>query len=535
MSRFEDQSLSEQMLDVRSEYNMASSDRLRRNVAQSIAREVDAAFANQEAFFSMVGTSRWWEANEPLLRPALRRLSCNVSPGESRPDPNPAIENRSVKKDAEKALLDLWNEWATDKGQVDVAAEHDWASLSNVAFERAVIDGDCWSLLSDTTESMQIFEALEVRSPGLRIEQRGVAGVVMDENRRKTRAWLSPLGTGSLMRSYYQTDVYKSDGSLNLLQLYFPQFSTQSRGIPALAGVAEKNTMRDDLEFAMLVKQQVSACLTYFEKIDPLAFEMYLKAAEASGKSDAVKEQFFGGDRSKPKKTVEPYPGTVMQGIPGTEWTGFTPSIPSDGYFQQIKLLLTYLAINLDLPLILLLLDASDTTYSSYRHVVEQGRLGFGKMIRQFHSRWAKPVWNGKVAHFAAKSPFVAGLVKQYGLTAVSRHNWIAKVPPWIDPAKDIASSSAELGHGLTSPRRFANARLGCEWGMFYPEQVDDWGDAIEYAIARAAKINEAAGSVQVSWRDLLHKPSPEGIRINLGDSGAKDATADPQKSKVME
>lgn len=527
-----DLSLSEQMAEFRGDYNMATSDRLRRNVAQSIAREVDAAFTNQEAFFQMVGTSRWWEANEPLLRPAMRRLSANVSPGESRPDPNPAIENKAVKKDCEKAQIDMWNEWATDKSQVDVAAEHDWASMSNIAFERAVVDGDCWSLLSDTTESMQIFEALEIRSPGMTIAQRGVAGVLMDESRKKTHAWLSPLGTGSVMRSYYKTPVYKQDGGLNLLQLYFPQFSTQSRGIPALAGVAEKNTMRDDLEFAMLVKQQVSACLTYFEKIDPLAFEMYLKAAEASGKSETVKEQFFGGDRSRPKKTVEPYPGTVMQGIPGTEWTGFTPSIPSEGYFQQIKMLLTYLAINLDLPLILLLLDASDTTYSSYRHVVEQGRLGFGKMIRQFHARWAKPVWNWKVGQFASRSPFLAGLIEKYGFAAISRHNWIAKVPPWIDPVKDIASTSAELGHGLTSPRRFANARLGCEWGMFYPEQVDDWAEAIDYACEKADELNKNRPNANVSWRDLLHKPSPDNVRINLGDSGAPGAPADQKTPK---
>lgn len=514
--------LSENMAEFRGEYNMASSDRLRRNVAQSIAREADAAFTNQEAFFQMVGTSRWWEANEPLLRPALRRLSCNVAPGESRPDPTPAIEDKTEKRDTEKALLDFWGEWSNDKGAVDVAAEHDWQSMSNVVFERSVIDGDTWGLLSDTTENIQVFEALEVRSPGLTISQRGVAGVVMDENRRKVNAWLSPLGTGSLMRSYYKTAVYKPDKSLNLLQLYFPQFTTQSRGIPALAGVSEKNTMRDDLEFAMLVKQQVAACLTYFEHIEPLAFEQYLKVAESQGRADDVKDQYFGRDRTKPKRTVEPYAGMVVSGVPGTRYEGFTPSITSEGYFQQLKMLLTYLAINLDLPLILLLLDASDTTYSSYRHVVEQGRLGFGKLIKQFHGRWATPVWNWKVGHFAARSPFLGSMVEKYGLAKIARHRWIPKVQPWIDPAKDIASASAELGHGMTSPRRFAASRLGCEWSQYFPEQVDDWAEAIEYAIERAQKINDTHGPNTVSWRDLLHKPSPDNFRITLGDSGAK-------------
>lgn len=534
--------MSERMIDRRSDYNAATSDRLRRLVGTGIAREADYSFRNQEAFFSLVATSRHWEENEPLLRPAIRRLVSNVSPSESRPDPQPLVADEAERKYLEAAILDEWQAWAAEADRVDIAGEHDWASMSDVVFGRTVIDGDIWGKLVDDEDHVQVFEAPEIRTPYSRQGELGVAGVVKNTFGKKTHAWVSPIDSMAGSRQYYKTEIHREDGGPQLLQLYFPQYSLQSRGIPGLAGVAEKNGMRDDLEFAMLVKQQVSACLTYFEEIDPLAWRSYLEAASAAGKNEEINERYFGRDAlAKPKKVIEPTPGMTMRGIPGTKWTGFQPAIPSDGHFEQIKMLLTYLSINLDLPLILLLLDASDTTYSSYRHVVEQGRLGFRRLIGQFHSRWARPIFRWRVSR--SKNPRIQAAIQTYGLRAVAAHHWIPKVQPWIDPAKDIASASAELGHGMTSPSRFANARLGMEWRQYYPELIGDWGEAVEFAMRRAAKINglfpDMPASERVSWRELLKMPSPEGIRINLGQEKdprqSSNSDADPRQPAKTE
>lgn len=531
--------MSEQMAERRGDYLAATSDRLRRQVGTGIARMADYSFRNQETFFRLVATSRHWEENEPLLRPAMRRLLANVAPGESRPDPQPDIADPQEREYIEAALLADWEDWATDRSRVDIAQEHDWASLADVAFGRAVIDGDLFSLLVDDRDCVQLLEAPEIRSPGPKINERGVCGIVKDEYERKVSAWVSPLSTTQEIRIYKQVPFSKGDNAgQNLLQLYFPLYGKQSRGVPALAGVAEKNGMRDDLEFAMLVKQQVAACLTYFEKIDPLAFRSYLEAAQAAadakkdpGIVDSVQNRFFGsGATSKPKGTVEPHPGMVMRGIPGTEWTAFAPSIPSDGHFQQIKYLLTYLSINLDLPLIVLLLDAEGSSWSSYRHTIDQGRMGFRRLIGQFHSRFAAPTYRWRVGR--NPNPRVQAAIAKYGVRAVGKHLWIPKVQPWIDPSKDISAAVAELGHGLTSPSRFAHQRLGMEWRQFYREQINDWGEAIEYAMEVTDRINKKRqGSEQASWRDLFKMPSSDGIRINLGaDGGGNDpAPADKQ------
>ena len=56
-------------------------------------------------------------------------------------------------------------------------------------------------------------------------------------------------------------DAFTEDGEPNVYHVYNPERFSQSRGITALAPVLDVEGIRDDREFAQLIKNHTQACL----------------------------------------------------------------------------------------------------------------------------------------------------------------------------------------------------------------------------------------------------------------------------------
>lgn len=514
-------SLVEHFGSMKASYNMTQPSRLRRE--RQVPRQgvsSDYHLRQSELFYAME-LARDLEMNEPILSQGIRRLTSNLKIGKMFPDPN------TGDKDIDALLLEKWSAWSTDPDKCHAARELSFDQMCVVAFRRIVVDGDCFGIpIKDANDeryqSIQTLEAHRCREANrAKNESTGLCGVKRGENGVRKAYYFTkePVGTGTTVKvgELKPIDAYDENDEPNVFHVYNPERFGQRRGFTHVAPVFDQVAMRDDIDFATLIKHQTASCIGAIEEVDPALWAFF----QQQGIDDRdLKQYYFNGQTSD---TLTMRPGGIYRPKPGHKLTAFSPNVPNPSYFEHVKLLLTYLGLSLDLPLIVLLLDASDTTFSSYRHVLEQARQTFAEIRGWFANAWNRPVWNFLCREWAKEDQQLAAFVAQYGLDQLRRHTWNAPAYDYIEPVKDATGDMLKLSNALTSPRRFSASRHSCDWQQLFEEIVVDWRSAIEFAMQQADEVN-ALGLEQISWRDLLPMPALK-TTLSLTESPSGDIT----------
>lgn len=531
--RGQSNSVCESMRELRADYGAANSSRFRRaRRLPSMGAGADYHIRDQHRYFELIEFARDMEHNAPLVRQAIRRLVANCNPGGMTPDPE------TGDKALDAHLMKRWKIDACNPRAIHAAGKLNFRRMTNVAFGRTVVDGDIFGLpLADGR--VQTLESDRCRTPNLARKRGGVCGVEKDSLGAATRFWFTKQpydGYSSITFDQVSPiEALTEDGEPNVFHVFCPERFSQSRGISALAPVLDVESMRDDLEFAQLIKNQVQACQTYARKIDPAAWA-HLDLLGAFEKLRAEGGEYFLDQwaNGNERKTVGVRPGQVLQDpVPGVSYEMFSSDIPGDGFFALEKMVLTYLGLNLDLPLIVLLLDASDTTFSSYRHVLEQARQTYAEILDWFSMQWHRPIWRWKVLTWLEEGD--AELLRFVGKfngadearELLLNHAWHGLGEKYIEPVKDKTGDAIELHNSLTSRRRWARRRHGIDWDTLAAEIIDDNALAIRLAIEAATKLSDETG-VDINWRELLPFGMPEGVKLSIseGESAPADESA---------
>lgn len=521
------------MGELRADYGAAKHSRFRRHRNLPVnGAGADYHVRNQTEYFRLVEFARDMEHNAPLVRQGLRRLVANCNPGQMTPDP--ATGDREV----DQHLMKRWWAWSEAPKRCHAAKKLGFRRMTNVAFTRVVVDGDCFGLPL-LAGSIQTLEADRCRTPNRARTRGGVCGVEKTELGAPLRYWMTKRpydGVNSITFDDVQEfAAFTPEGEPNVYHVYNPERFSQSRGVTALAPVLDSESIRDDLEFAQLIKNQVSAAHVFSEVLDPTAWQ-FLDSLGALERLKADAGEYFldqwgnGAER----KTVGIRPGQILPArVPGLSYEMFHADIPGAGFFELEKTVLTYLAINLDLPLIVFLLDASDTTFSSYRHVLEQSRLVYQEILDWFSLQWHRPIWRWQVMRWLEEGDAVLqGFMRKFGnaeegMEALLQHDWVGQSSRYIEPVKDKTGDAIELSHSLTSRRRWARARCGIDWETLAGEVVQDNALAIKLAITAAQKLETETG-VAVDWRELLPFGMPTGVTMSL--SATAEGESDDQE-----
>ena len=269
-----------------------------------------------------------------------------------------------------------------------------------------------------------------------------------------------------------------SDGNRLVLHLYFPQRLSQRRGVTALAPVTETVGMHDDLQFTTLVKAQMAAVIAIFRKRDKATSPI-----PGAPLDNATLEE--SGSISQLDGVAA---GLDITGAPGEELQGFAPNVPSPSFFDHTKLLLTFIAVNLDMPVHMLLLDPSETNFSGWRGAIDQARFRFRQLQQDMVDKFHRPIWNWKVRQWIALDQEAQRLAAVPGVSPFN-HRW--KVPgfPYIDPDKDAKADERQHNALINSLRRIHSAR-GADIDEILPEIVNDRGAFIELCIQKAQALN---------------------------------------------
>ena len=415
-----------------------------------------------------------------------------------------------------KDLSERWIEWATDPRQADLAGELNFHDMEEKVLRSRFIDGDHLALCNESG-ALELVEAHRMRTP--KISQSNIVhGVELSPERKRVAFWLTRDEINPHASLPQNTDMVRVpvyDGDLRVaLQVYDPKRTSQSRGVSVLTPVFDIIQMFDDTNFARLVQQQIISAVG-------LAVTREL-GWESPVESDVGNKSTEKGPDGEDQEITEMSPGAIYRGSPGEKLEVLSPNVPAPTYFEFAKMQLTIVAVNLGMPLQVLLLDPSQTNFSGWRGAIDQARMGFKRNQTWLKSKFHVPVYYWKQQQWMDEDPILRRAAERSDIN-IRKHRWNAPSWPYIEPLKDANADVIRIKNGLASPRRL-HAERGRDWVDVYSETIEDNAHAIQQAMGKAMEINAEGNPEKISWRDLLPMAS--------ADSGKSTKPADDDKAR---
>lgn len=409
--------------------------------------------------------------------------------------------------------LDLWQRWqawSRDARECDAAGVYTFADLERLMVIADLVDGDLFPV--GTNEgTIQIYEAHRCASPFRRLPYSSaiVHGVQLDERRRRVRYWFRKETPG-LLRRYNVVDdferipAYDNDGQPLVWHVFDPMRITQTRGVTAFHPVFDKAGMYEDIDFALLVKEQMSAFLAWQE--------ITTGDYQAPGTQFGTQEHELRADGTV--QTIEEMAaGTIARPPKGKKIEMMQANISSAETMEHLRHTLMMIGLSLGLPLCVALLDARETNFSSQRFVLEQAKLGFLTNQERYESQFHRKVIAWKIRDWLATDGALRRAAGRAGID-VFAHKWHKPRWPYIQPLQDAQADALRLESGLTSLRR-VHAERGEDFEDVAQESVRD----NEYWIAQAMEATDRLkqrfpeSAKDLHWSTLYHRSLPKGMQ----------------------
>jgi lambda family phage portal protein len=533
----ERKSLAKSFFSLRADYDAARPSIYRRTRIGIIPQGTGADWhiRIQTAYFQMVELARELMRNNVVLGQAVRRMTANIVQGGFIPAAKTG--DRKLNRD----LQQRWADWANDKRQCSQDGTKTFWDLEKLMVQHTVVDGDVFAL--PTREGrLWCVENHRCRTPVNAMRNRkthAVHGIVADDDGRPSEYWITNRDWEIHQSVRLVSDItkypayaaerdpeFKSAGLQwpNVLHLYRPDRLSMTRGVTALAAPADTCGMMDDLAFAQLVKAQAASCYTFLHEYSGEVAPPLGAGASAAAAAAAVAWPPVGVNRG-----VNPtQPGQdIYSDVPGEKITGFSPAIPNQEFFQHASLVLTFISINLDLPLCVFLLDPSNTNFSGWRGAMDQAKIRFRDFQKWLSEHFHRDVWKWRVRCAMAEDRVLRAAFQRLG-PAIFGHDWHAPTWPYIQPLQDVQADMAEASAGLNSRRRIM-ARNGLDIDEVDGEILSENYRVIRRAKTLAARLNSqfADDGQPVHYRELMSRPFPEGMTFRLmGQEGPQSSDA---------
>ena len=461
----------------------------------------DYHYRSESQWLHMLERCRHYQRDDQVVGQAVRRLTANIVQDGFRLDPNTGDD------EADADIKAQWAAWSTDPDQCHNEGEMCFSEMESTALSSIVVDGDTFCLPLQTG-ALQWVEAHRCRTPR-NTKQNVVHGVLLDENARRMQYWFARQELGLNQSLNRVSDVVKYDardpqtGQRQVLHLYFPYRFSQRRGISALAPVSDTVGQTDDVLFATLVKSQIAALIAILHQRDA-----NWQPVGNSQKGPQTEESVGGFTRTLEGCSA----GLEIFGEPGETLSTFSSQVPSPEFFPHTMMLLRFIAINLDMPVHVLLLDPSQTNFSGWRGAIDQARLRFRQiqdlLIKKFHT----PVYRWWLAQRATRPENRALLQRiQSAASKIFDHRWNPPQFPYIEPLTDAQADDLQQSSCLNSRRRLHAAR-GRDWSEVSAEIVADNGQLIRRSIQEALAINQEFPTARVDWREIVQPPGSEKV-----------------------
>lgn len=509
------QTISKAMDDLRSDYDFHRESRFirRRTGLASGGGPADYHVRNETKFYDGIEKCRDIDRNDLVVGQALTRKADNLI------QDGFTLEPRTGDKKLDETLYAMWQEYASDPDQCDASCELTFPEMEKTTARTISVDGDLGVAGLDDGP-LQMHEAHTVKK---RRKQDGTfLGVTIDKARRRTKFWIQPDGIDPAKSGLAETSVpipvRNDDGIRQFFHVYTSHKRISlTRGMSDLGRVFGLSGMVDDINFAKMLQQQISSCFALIEEQAAIgANDGQPLPSLAPSFGEATTETSATGEQ----RTINGIqPGMFFRTRPGSKMKMESAGVPNEEFFDHIRLLLQLLGVNLGMPLIMMLLDGSETNFSGFRGAMDEARRGFRAEQRQLIRRFHSPVYIWRVNHLLKRNAEGIKGFSERKKVDIFGHAWHPPTWPYIEPLTDAGGDLLRMRNHLTSPRRiFAEKSL--EFETVTDESVADNGYRIEGAIKEARRLNSKyppeIPSDRVSWRDVLQGAMPDGVQISI-------------------
>lgn len=511
--------------DLRNDYMAGTNSRFMPQITgvHPLGSGADYHYRNEKQFLYMIERAREFDRNNLVVGQGINRLVSNIM------QDGFSLDIQTGDEGIDEALSDAFWDWADDPYQCDDEGERDFGGLASLALRHRFVDGDCLALpLAEGPLCM--VEAHRLRTP-TGTKRNVVHGILLDERRRRQEYWLTkadvdpmkPVGNVGAMEKYPARD---KQGNPTVYHIYDPQRISQTRGVTAFATLCYALGLHDDIQFATLVKAQVASSWAILRE---LAEESTLPSLHTDAKAATGTRYTETNDDGTTRTVGGISPGMDVRGRPGEKITGFSPNIPNPEFFPHALMVLTFIAVNLDMPVAVFLLDPKLTNFSGWRGAIDQARIRFRWIQRWLIQRFHMPVYRWRVRRMIQSDAALAGRLKS-GTIKLFNHKWNPPTWRYIEPSKDAKADELRLDKNLISNRRRA-AEQGMDWDELRKECVDDRVQLFEYAQERAVELQKKHKDMDVTWRDLASVAPPGSVKAvdpnTIIKTEAQEAAAD--------
>jgi hypothetical protein len=189
---------------------------------------------------------------------------------------------------------------------------------------------------------------------------------------------------------------------------------------------------------------------------------------------------------------------------------------------QLNDLLIEYMAMCLDLPSIVLRLDAKNANFSQFRHVLDQARATYGKHQRWFSRKYHKPIYRNLIRCRLRTDKVLRDFVAREGVLTLQRsmilkHEWNSVGWKYPHPVDDATGDLITLSNSMQDMERYARKAHGISAEEHIKRVVDGNGKAVLAAINKAAEIEKQTGR-KVDWQYFFPLPNRNGLNVQLVD-----------------
>lgn len=478
--------------EVKAAYQAAMPSRFRRQRSR-LGGTADAHYANETEYWRIREYCRDMDRNDSVIGQLVDRAVDNIVGTGSRPVP------MTGDKVLDKEIIATWEDWAQDPYRCDMSKRLTFWEMERLMLRHTFVDGDCFAMPT-MNGSLQLIEGDWVTSPSNDFDSI-VHGVEIDAYGAPLNYWIvkpdprwREVNTHRISYAKDQYNIRKAfadDGSPNVMHMIDPKRITQTRGMSAFAPVFDMAGMFEDATFAKLVQQQISSCVAMFLERNA---DYQLGAREPVALDDST------------TSTLEQLePGLIIRGRPGEKMSAFAPNVTPSEWFDHVRLILRIIGANLGMPLTLVLMDTTNTTFHGYRGEINQAQIGFNRVRKSEEVRFLRPAYRAMVKLWATG--------KGWPERNLFRHRWARPAWPYIDPLTDIKADAMALENLLISPRDL-HSRNGGDWDDTVRETVEDRAMSIKLAIEAARQLSADVGE-SIDWRDILQLKTPTGVTVS--------------------
>lgn len=515
--------------DISADFDAAKSTKWRPRMSglPSMGAGADWHFKSEREYLGMIEESRGHDRSNMVLSQGLDRAVNGVHRTRFAHEPNTGDK---------KLDLDLWQrfeDWASDEDQCDLNQERNLGVIARESLRHSWVDGGIINLPMKNG-SIQSIEAHRVRGSA-RGDWKNTLGIVTDSFGKPTSCLITKADIGfgyqSLKINELQEYTYRdSKGHLQVFHLFPRKRVSQHRGVPITVPIFDCLGIHDSLQLSQLIKAQAAAAVCIFEEVaagvSPLPGRKGAKLGAESTETSAD-----GAEQLIQKIGM----GLKITGAPGSKLIGFAPNVPNQEFFDHVNLILTFVAINLGIPVHALLLDPTKTNFSGWRGAMDLAREGFMVWQDWLIAKFYKPIYQWKLRQWMDEDDILRRAAERTKKIRILECQW--RPPSWgyIEPLKDSQAIALRMRTLQAAPRRIGS-EYGFDWNIEAIHAIEDYGDAIEAALTRAAAINNKFNNIQnpITWRDLCPLPTAEGISMQglIGDPGGNDSDTSDQKAK---